>query len=251
MNNPLISIITPCYNAAKFVAQTIESVQQQSYSNWEMIIVDDCSTDNSFEVIRNLVEKDSRIKLYQLSENTGSPAAPRNKAIELSKGEIVAFLDADDLWMPQKLEVQLKYMLDKDCDIVYSNGIMVNEDGKFLRSMNKTKWVDYRKTLQHDELSCSSVMIKKNLLNDSHFVKQPKEDLIFWLDVLKKTGAKAFNVNESLYAYRVVPNSRSRDKKAIIKHQWRILREVEKLSFPYAAYNFFWYIWINLKKYYL
>ena len=215
------------------------------------MIGDDCSTDNSKEVIQSYVNNDSRIRLCQLPANTGSPAAPRNKAIELSKGDILAFLDADDLWQPTKLEVQLRYMVEHDCDIVYSNGIMVDENGNYKRSMTKVKWVDYKKTLKHDELSCSSVMIKRMLLNDSQFVKQAKEDLIFWLDVLKKSGARAYNVNESLYAYRLVSNSRSRDKKVIIKQQWRILREVENISFPYAAYNFIWYIWINIKKYYL
>lgn len=251
MNNELISIITPCYNAARFISQTIESVQKQTYKNWEMIIVDDCSTDNSEQIVKHYSENDKRIRFVKLDSNSGSPAAPRNRAIQEARGSILAFLDADDLWKPDKLEVQLNILLNNNYDIVYSNGEMVDEGNRYIRTIKKTECVDYVRTLKHDELSCSSVMLKKSLIDGFSFEKQMMEDYIFWLQVLRKTGAKAWNVNKVLYSYRLVNNSRSRDKKKIIKRQWYVLRHIENLNTVYALYCFVNYIWINLKKYYL
>src|SRR5690625_120229 len=108
---PLVSIITPAYNAARFIGETIESVLAQTYENWEMIIVDDCSTDDTREIVQSYQEKDSRIKLFTLDKNSGSGVA-RNKAMDEAKGRFIAFLDSDDLWYPEKLRRQIAFMLD-------------------------------------------------------------------------------------------------------------------------------------------
>lgn len=250
-NKPLVSILTPCYNAGRFVSDTIKSVQEQTYCNWEMIIVDDCSTDNSKEIIDEYIKTDSRIQLIKLDRNTGSPAEPRNRAIMESKGDIVAFLDADDVWKPEKLECQIKYMQEHACSIVYSNGEIIDECSNYIRTIKKVERVDYKQLLKHDELSCSSVVVKKKLFEGCLFKKQLMEDYIFWLEVLRKTEEKAYNVNEVLYLYRLVGDSRSRDKKKIVKRQWEVLRHVENLNFFFALYCFFNYLWINLNKYYL
>lgn len=251
MEKPLVSIVTPCYNAGRFISQTINSVISQTYNNWEMIIVDDCSTDDSEQIISHYSDMDYRIKYIKLGKNSGSPAAPRNRAIQEAKGEIVAFLDADDLWKPNKLEVQLQKILDDGCDIVYSNGEMIDENNHYIRQMIKVKKTDYKRTLKHDELSCSSVVIKKDLIGDCRFENKKMEDLIFWLRVLKKTGAVAWNANAVLYSYRVVGNSRSRNKIEIIKSFWNVLRKEENLGFFYAFYCYLSYLWINFKKYYV
>ena len=251
MHNLLVSIVTPCYNASRFIADTIRSVQNQTYSNWELIIVDDCSTDNSVQIVTNFALQDDRIKLITLEHNTGSPAVPRNRAIKEANGDMIAFLDAYDIWKPDKLECQIEYMLSRGCGIVYTNGEMIDEQNRYIRTIKKIKFVDYKQTLKHDELSCSSVMAKKDLLIGCSFKKQMMEDYIFWLEVLRKTGAKAYNVNRVLYSYRLVGNSRSRNKKKIIKRQWEVLRSIEKLNFLYALYCFLNYIWINFKKYYV
>lgn len=251
MNTPLVSIVTPCYNASKFIADTIKSVQNQTYNNWEMIIVDDCSIDKSIDIVAAFMQSDSRIKLYKLDHNTGSPAEPRNKAIKEAKGEVIAFLDADDIWKPLKLECQIRYMRENNCDIVYSNGEMIDEQNNYIRKIIKVKRVGYKQTLKHNELSCSSVVVRKHLLHGCLFKKQMMEDYIFWLEVLRNTGANAYNVNKVLYSYRLVGNSRSRDKKKIIKRQWEVLRKVEKLNIFEATYCFAYYILTNLKKYYI
>jgi teichuronic acid biosynthesis glycosyltransferase TuaG len=123
----LISIITPNYNCAQYISQTIESVLTQTYQNWEMLIVDDCSTDGSYEIALKYAAKDNRIKVYHMDQNSGA-AACRNKAIELSQGDYLAFLDSDDLWLPKKLEKQLRFMIENDCDFSFTEYEQVNED---------------------------------------------------------------------------------------------------------------------------
>lgn len=127
----LVSIITPSYNSAKFIGKTIDSVISQTYKNWEMIIIDDCSTDSSAEFIKTYEEKDSRIKLVQLKENSGAAVA-RNIGIQLAQGRFIAFLDSDDSWLPEKLERQIDFMLFNDYSFTYTSYLKVDEGGKVL-----------------------------------------------------------------------------------------------------------------------
>lgn len=247
----MVSIITPCYNAGKFIGQTIESVQSQTYNNWEMIIVDDCSTDNSVDVIGRYAKSDERIKLVTLKKNTGSPSEPRNIAISRAIGDVIFFLDADDLWMPKKIEEQLAFMKDKGCSIVYSNGTMIDENGNYIRSMVKRPIVDYKTTLFRCELSCSSVMLKKELIGELKFENRGKEDFVFWLKLLKVTNEKAYNTEKKHYSYRVLDNSRSRNKKEVVKAQWYIYREIENIGFIHSSYYLIRYLWESVKKYYI
>jgi glycosyltransferase involved in cell wall biosynthesis len=125
--NPLISIVTSCYNNVSFIAQTIESVLAQTYQNWEMIIVDDCSTDGSYAIAMEYASRDSRIKVYRTEHQSGSPVEPRNIGIQKATGRYIAFLDSDDVWLPNKLENQLKLFDNKDTAIVFSNYKKINE----------------------------------------------------------------------------------------------------------------------------
>ncbi|HBK83026.1 MAG TPA: glycosyl transferase, partial [Flavobacterium sp.] len=124
----LVSIITPSYNVAKFIAETIQSVQNQTYQNWEMIIVDDNSSDETVSIVTKYILNDSRICLYQLQKNCGAGVA-RNKAIEMAQGNFIAFLDADDLWKPEKLEKQLRFMQEQNIPFTYSFYEIINENG--------------------------------------------------------------------------------------------------------------------------
>ena len=128
MQNTLISIITPNYNDECYLVQTIESVLAQTYTNWEMLIVDDCSSDNSYDIALEYAKKDSRIRVYRMDQNSGA-AICRNKAIELSQGDYLAFLDSDDLWLPEKLEKQLQFMIENNCDFSFTEYEHINEDG--------------------------------------------------------------------------------------------------------------------------
>lgn len=114
-----VSIITPCYNSAATVSQTIESVLAQSFKNWELIVVDDASTDNTVDIINSYVDLDSRIRLIELSDNSGSPVTPRNVGLSAANGNIICFLDADDLWYRDKLEIQVRYMKENNCLFTY------------------------------------------------------------------------------------------------------------------------------------
>ena len=246
----LVSVIVPCYNAEKYISEAILSVQKQSFSNWELIIVDDCSTDKSESIIAEFVRRDSRIKYIKLPHNTGSPAAPRNVGINKAQGDIIALLDSDDIWYPKKLEEQLECMKRNDCSIVYSNGIMIDESGKYKKDIIKRPFVDYRTTLYRFELSSSAVMFKKSVIGSANFESRPKEDFVFWLGVLKQTGAKAYNTNEFHYAYRILPGSRSRNKAVIVKEQWRIYREKEHINWIHSMVYLCRYLSENYKKYF-
>lgn len=251
MDKPIVSIITPSYNAGSFIRLTAESVIKQTLKDWEWIIVDDCSTDNSCSIVKELASHDNRIRLLSTGCNTGTPAEPRNIGIREAKGVFVALLDADDIWYPNKLEEQLNLVRERGAKIVYTNGDMIDENGRHVRSMKKQEWVDYRRTLKRNELSCSSTLIEKSIIGDLRFQNIPKEDFVFWLSLLRTTGLKAYNTNTSLYAYRIVGNSRSRNKESIIKQQWHVLRKIEQLNFIDAAYCFSCWAFRNLKKYYI
>lgn len=248
---PLVSVVTPCYNAASYIGETIDSVISQTYTNWEMIVVDDCSTDKSSDVVQMYSQQDKRISLLSTRTNTGSPAIPRNMGIEYAKGKYIALLDADDIWYPNKLSEQISLMESKPCRISYTNGEMMNEDGVVIREIRKAEYVDYRETLKRNELSCSSVMLEKALINDLRFENRPKEDFVFWIRLMKESCEKAYNTNSVLYAYRLVGNSRSRNKINIMKQQWQVLREAAGLSVIDAAYCFTCWALRNTKKYYL
>lgn len=248
---PLVSVVTPCYNAASYIGETIDSVISQTYTNWEMIVVDDCSTDKSSDVVQMYSQQDKRISLLSTRTNTGSPAIPRNMGIEYAKGKYIALLDADDIWYPNKLSEQISLMESKPCRISYTNGEMMNEDGVVIREIRKAEYVDYRETLKRNELSCSSAMLEKALINDLRFENRPKEDFVFWIRLMKESCEKAYNTNSVLYAYRLVGNSRSRNKINIMKQQWQVLREAAGLSVIDAAYCFTCWALRNTKKYYL
>lgn len=247
----IVSIVIPCFNASNFIEETIKSVLNQTYSHWEMLVVDDCSTDGSSSIIKQFESIDGRIKYLKTDKNTGSPAIPRNIGIEQSQGQYIALLDSDDVWFETKLEDQLKFMQEKPCRISYTDGVMMDEQGRVIRSMRKADWVNYRRTLKRNELSCSSVVFEKSLIGDLKFQNKPKEDFIFWIQLMKQTKEVAYNTHKKHYAYRLVGDSRSRNKGVIIRQQWQVLREDANLNVIDAAYCFMCWVVRNIIKYYL
>ena len=229
-DNPLVSIITPCFNCQEYLPLTIESVLAQNYSNWELILVDDCSSDHTPEVVNRYVLKDSRIKGFKTANNTGSPAIPRNIGLNIAKGKYIALLDSDDIWYPEKLSRQVDLLESKGYALVYSNGNLIDENGNVLHTMKKQESVDYSKTLRRNEMSCSSAIMLKDSIGDLRFENIPKEDFVFWLQLFKSTGLTAYNTNSIDYAYRILRGSRSRNKIKIIQQQWWVLRKKEKLN---------------------
>lgn len=247
--NTLVSIITPCYNAGKFISETIESVLSQTYQNWEMLICDDCSTDNSIEIIRSYIDKDARIKLYSTEYNTGTPAEPRNIAIDNANGFCIAFLDADDQWLPNKLQVEMNLMLQGNLDIVFSNYEKISCDGKRdNRVIVAPKTITYSDMLKTCALPCLTTMIKRDVVGDIRFKTMQKEDYAFWLKVFRQ-GVTAYNTNTLQGLYRLTPNSRSSNKFKLISAQWNVLRVEEGLSFFYALYCLFVFLIKGYIKY--
>lgn len=244
----LISIITPCYNAEKFIRETIESVIAQTYSNWEMIIVDDCSRDNSVQIINEYVSTDSRIRYFKTDKPSGSPTLPRNIGIQNAKGRYVSFLDADDIYCPTKLENQLKCFTD-NVGIVFSNYEKMKYDGtRDHRIIVAPRVITYRKLLQSGYFGCGTMMYDSSKTGLRQFRYVGQEDYVFALEILKK-GFIAVNTNTCEAFYRIVENSRSAQKLEMAKRQWRVLRSVENLSFIKASYYFCHYAIKGIMKF--
>ncbi len=219
--NELVSIITPAYNCAHFIAETIRSVQAQTYPYWEMLIVDDCSTDNSFEIIHSF--SDVRIKYYKTESPSGGPAVPRNLGIKYATGNYIAFLDSDDLWLPNKLETQMKYMKEHNVDFVYSyysRFTTLNKIGGVIKSPD---YADYNTIKKRNYIPILTILIRKEILNGITFQNKSNEDYIFLLHLLG-TGIKAYNTKEVVALYRVLDNSRSSNKLDMCKQHYLLLR---------------------------
>ena len=246
-NNPLVSIITPCYNASKFLTETLESVLVQTYENWEMIIVDDCSSDNSRSIIEDYAQKDNRIRLINNSNNMGA-AKSRNKAIEVAQGDYIAFLDSDDVWLPNKLEKQLVLMQKDNIYLSYSAYYTVNNRGDTLSLFLVKEKVDYCDMLKTSTIGTLTTIYNAKRLGKFYFEALGHEDYIMKLQILKKIPY-AKGINEPLAKYRIHTQSLSSNKLHTALWQWYIYRKVEKLSFIKSIYYFIHYTYYGVIKY--
>ena len=184
-DSPLISVVMPCHNSGEFIQAAIESVLSQTYRNMELIIVDDFSTDDSKSIITRFAAQDSRIISVYKGINEGA-AMSRNVALDLAQGDYIAFLDSDDVWNADKLETQLKYMLEHDCGFVYSYYNVMSNAGRYCYTLKAPKTVTRNKLLFTCFIGCSSVVISRSLLGR----KRQRDivcrnDYMFWLDILR------------------------------------------------------------------
>ena len=244
----LVSIIMPSYNSALTIGESIESVQSQTYEKWELLITDDCSNDETVEIVRQYAEKDPRIKLFQNKENSGA-AVSRNLSLSHSTGEFVAFLDSDDLWLPNKLEKQIDFMLnEKKVDFTFTAYSLIDAFGR-----HSNKVVDlqgnnlsftYKDMLRKKAtLGCSTVIFKKSAFKDySMPLIRTGQDYALWLKLLK-SGKQVYLLNEVLTYYRILPYSISRNKFKKCKRQWQIYRYIEQLGFIDSLISFLFYAW--------
>lgn len=245
MSTPLVSIITPNFNCSRFITQTIESVLAQTYTNWEMIIVDDCSTDDSYQIALEYAEKDSRIIVIKNEINSGA-AISRNKAIEISKGEYVAFLDSDDLWGPEKLETQLKFMQENNCDFSFSEYEHIDESNNSLNLIVKvTKKLTYNKMLMHCWPGCLTVMYNQEKTGKvfSEDIRKNNDHALF-LRVLKKCD-NARGIPLLLAKYRIRQGSISRKKFDIIKYYIKVVHKFEKKSYLFSLFCVFTHVFVK------
>lgn len=228
MSKDLVSIITPTYNCAKFIGATIESVLNQTYQNFEMIIVDDASKDNTEEVVKSF--KDKRIKYIRLSKNSG-PAVARNRAMEEAKGKYMAFLDSDDLCKREKLEKQINFIKKNKYKIICSDYEQIDEEGNKLNKIIPCKKkVNYNGILLSCPVGNSTVFYDVSKLGKFKVPNiRKRNDDALWLQILKKEEYM-YGQKEVLMEYRIRQNSVSSNKLSLIKYHWQLYREIEHLS---------------------
>lgn len=242
MKEDLVSIIVPVYKAEKFLKDTIKTVEEQTYTNWELIFVNDCSPDNSVEIIENVIKENNKIKLIQLEENSGAAIA-RNAGINAAEGRYIAFLDADDLWNKEKLEKQVKFMKENNYAFSFTGYEFADENGVGNgKVVNVPKTINYKQALKNTTISTITVMFDINIL-EKELIKMPNiksEDTATWWKILKK-GYIAYGLNENLSYYRRTVGTLSSNKIEAIKRIWYLYRKQEKLNVIYTFYNFCFY----------
>lgn len=231
------------YNAKRYIKKTIESVQKQTYQNWEMIIMDDLSEDGCDEIVKELAEKDTRIKYFCVSEKSGV-ANTRNAAMQQASGQYMAFLDSDDLWQPMKLERQMNLMQEKQCAFVFGGCDVIDENGE---PQNKVRhvpeYITYDELLWGNVIPCLTVLVDREKTGDFTMPVMGHEDYATWLTVLKKVG-DAYGIDEVLGSYRVNRNSVSGKKLRTIRWTWNIYRKNQKLP----VYKSFLYLMGHLMQ---
>lgn len=246
----LISIIIPVYNASSFLMDTIKSIKEQTYENWEAIFVDDCSKDNSVEIIKKERKKDNRIKLIQNKKNSGA-AVTRNNGIDEANGEYLCFLDADDKWHPEKLEKQIKFMKENKCEFSFTGYQFANEkctpNGKIVQVPKK---INYSQALKNTTIWTSTVMLDmQKLSKEDIYMPNIKrgQDTATWWKILKKVD-NAYGLNGILSYYRRTNNSLSANKMKALKRTWNLYRNIEHLNTFSSCYNFCWYCFNAIKR---
>lgn len=246
----LVSIITPCYNGAKYISETIDSVLAQTYAQWEMIIVDDGSKDNSDEIIRNYMEKDERIKFFQ-QENAGSAAA-RNNGIRNANGQYIALLDADDLWEPEFLQEQIAFMTEKDAVCVYCSYKCIDENSnEILNPVICRPEVRTKDMMVTNYIGCLTGIYNIERYGKIYLreeLKSIRDDYAYWLDIVKLED-RAYGNQKALARYRVLATSTTGNKKKLIKKQYRFYRDYLKLGVFKSLTNLIRWGIMGLKKF--
>lgn len=255
MKNPLVSIITPMYKGGKFIGETIQSVLHQTYSNWEHIIVDDCSPDGGegIKVVKKFMANDARIRLAELETNRGSSGA-RNQGIKAARGEILAFLDADDLWFETYLEKQLAFMREKKATIVFSSYKRIDEanEKEIFSPFIVPSKANYHSILKSLPIFPSTSMLDIREIGKFYFDESMgcmRDDYVFWLNILKNHVTWAHGNKEVLASYRMRSDSVTANKMSVIKPHWNVLRNVEKTPLIKCTFYMFCWICISLFKY--
>lgn len=247
--NILVSIIMPAYNAERTIDEAIQSVCQQTYGIWELIIVNDCSSDGTECIVTQYMQKDNRIHLINNKQNAGVSEA-RNIGITSSNGKWIAFLDSDDKWKNEKLEKQVKLLTEKPLtDLVFTGSAFINQQGVFSKYiLNVPEKIKYRQLLKQNIISCSSVVVRKKLAQNYRMqYDDMHEDYAVWLQILK-AGYFAAGINEPLLIYRISDHSKSSNKKIAAKMTFKVYRFMN-LNYIKSVYFFLHYAVKSINKY--
>lgn len=245
-----VTIVTPSWNSEKYIEHTICSVQNQTYQNWEMIIVDDCSIDNTVEIIERIAMHDARVKVLQQPQNGGAAKA-RNRSMLEGTGRFIAYLDADDIWKPDKLEKQVEFMLKNKCGFSCTSYEVIDDDGKPKnKHIHMLPEVDYVGFLTNNLLQTIGIMIDTSIIDKKYLVMpdiRRRQDAATWLQILK-AGFKCYGLDEILAEYRRADNSLSSNKFKAVKGIWSLYRDIEHLSLPFSCYCFVRYAFLAVWK---
>ena len=221
----LVSIITPTFNSEKYIVETIQSVLNQTHTNWELLIIDDASTDNTLEIIEELKAKENRIKVFKFQTNVGA-GTTRNKGIEEAQGDYIAFLDADDLWEPNKLEKQLKFMKENNVAVSYSSYSLIDEKGAALNKIVKAlPYLDKRKIAKANYIGNLTGMYDAKVLGKIYMPTiRKRQDWGLWFRCIERAD-KAYGIDEVLARYRVRKHSISSNKLNLLKYNYLFYRK--------------------------
>ena len=235
-NFPLVSIVMPAYNASKFISESIDSVREQTFGDWELRVIDDASKDETGQLVEDYMQQDSRIKLHSLPVNQGAGFA-RNIGIKASEGDYICFLDADDLWKPHKLRTQLDFMQSNDLSVSYSSYELITEEGHSMNQMVKAlDTLSFSKLLRANYVGNLTGMYKAKVLGKIYCPPiRKRQDWAMWLTALKEAGA-AKGIAEPLAKYRVRKDSISANKREMLDYNYKVYRKVLKFSTLKSSY---------------
>lgn len=244
----LISIIMAAYNTEKTIEQAINSVLSQTYTNFELLVVNDCSKDRTVELVKDIVAKDSRVRLISNIKNSGV-SYTRKHGLEEAKGSWIAILDSDDAWAPEKLEKQIDLQRRTNADLLFTGSAFMDLEGQPIDwYLHAPAEVTYRQLLKQNVLSNSSALVRKELYAKHYAIGDGMhEDFAIWLSILKK-GTKAYGVDEPLLIYRIAKSSKSGNKVKAARMNWNTYRHVG-LNLMEAIYYECWYIFNGIRKY--
>jgi len=234
---PLVSIVTPIFNSEKVIGETIQSVLNQSYTNWELLLVNDASIDKSGIVANEFLAQDTRIKLFEFSENKGAAEA-RNYGSKMANGDYITFLDADDLWHKTKLEVQIKMLIDKDIDVCYGSYEMINSESKSLNiKVTALSILTYKKLLRANYIGNLTGIYNCTRLGKI-FTKDLKkrQDWLLWIEALRRSEKPAVGISDTIAYYRKSENSLSSNKMELIKHNFNVYRKGLEFNFVKSCF---------------
>lgn len=246
----MVSIIMPAYQAERYIEEAIQSVLSQTCSDWELIIIDDCSGDGTAQIIKNYIKKNPKIHYYRNEVNLGA-AETRNFGVSVAAGEWIAYLDSDDCWHPEKLERQLETAEKTKAELLFTGSSFINEESQPLDSyFPAPETVGYQELLKQNVISCSSVLLRRELA-EAYPMKCASllhEDFAVWLQILRDKGICAFGVNEPLLIYRIHTNSKSGNKWKAAKMTFRVYRYLG-LSYVSSVYYWMFYLVRSVRKY--
>ncbi|QWC22570.1 glycosyltransferase family 2 protein [Bacillus haikouensis] len=246
-NEDLVSVIMPTYNSSNYINETIKSVLNQTYHNWELIVVDDCSTDNTCEIVKSFIKEEPRIKYFKLEINSGAAIA-RNKAVELAGGHYMAFLDSDDIWFPDKLNKQITFMKNNNYNFSCTSYTKIDEYGKFLNQViEANKISDYEKILKNNPGNSTVVYNSKNLGKFIIPNIKKRNDYVMWLQVIK-AAKHLYGIQEPLGSHRIRLGSLSNKKTNLIMYHWKVYRDIESLSVFKSFYLIIYWIFKTIFK---